>query len=107
MSILEYLAEKELLDKKSISSIKEEARNSDKSLDSVLEERGISHVDLMQAKSDYFNMPVRDLTGVEVPFDILKYIPEESATHYKFGRRFRKSFRSLQRSFWTGYKGTF
>lgn len=84
MSILEYLAEKELLDKKSISSIKEEVRSSNKSLDQVLEERGVPSVNLMQAKSEYYNMPVRDLGETEVPFDILKYIPEESATHYKF-----------------------
>lgn len=84
MSILEYLAEKNLLDKKSIASVKEEIRTSDKNLDDVLEERGIIHADLMQAKSDYYNLPVRDLSGQEVPFEILKYIPEESATHYKF-----------------------
>ncbi|MDA8611344.1 GspE/PulE family protein [Candidatus Pacebacteria bacterium] len=84
MSILEYLAEKKLLDAKSVSSVKEEIRTSDKNLDDVLEERGIEHADLMQAKSDYYNMPVRDLSEVEVPFEILRYIPEESATHYKF-----------------------
>lgn len=84
MSILEYLAEKQLLDKKSITAIKEAVRTTDKTLEDVLEERGIDKGDLMAAKSEYYGMPVRDLSDTEVPFDILKYIPEESATHYKF-----------------------
>jgi len=84
MSILEYLAEKQLLDKNAITSIKEEVRTSDKTLEEVLEERGVPGDQLMQAKSEYYGMPTRDLTNVEVPFDILRYIPEESATHYKF-----------------------
>ncbi len=84
MSILEYLVEKKLLDKKSIAEIKEEIRTSDRSIDEVLEEKGLDHSSLMEAKSEYYNIPVRDLTETEVPFEILKYIPEESATHYQF-----------------------
>lgn len=84
MSILEYLAEKKLLDKKSITEIKEEIRSSGRSLDDILEEKGLDHSSVMEAKSEYFNVPVRDLGNTEVPFDILKYIPEESAIHYQF-----------------------
>ncbi|MBP9763186.1 MAG: type II/IV secretion system protein [Candidatus Pacebacteria bacterium] len=84
MSILEYLVEKKLLDKKNIAEIKEQIRSSDKNLDDVLEERGLDVSSLMEAKSEYFNVPVRNLGDTEVPFDILKYIPEESATHYQF-----------------------
>lgn len=84
MSILEYLVEKNLLDKKSIADIKEEIRSSGKTLDDVLEERGVDNSALMEAKSEYFNVPVRNLGDTEVPFEILKYIPEESATHYQF-----------------------
>lgn len=84
MSILEYLVEKNLLDKKSIADIKEEIRSSGKSLDDVLESRGVDTSSLMEAKSEYFNVPVRNLADAEVPFEILKYIPEESATHYQF-----------------------
>lgn len=84
MSILEYLVEKNLLDKKSIASIKDEIRSSGKSIDDVLEEKGVDTASLMEAKSAYFNVPVRNLDDTEVPFEILKYIPEESATHYQF-----------------------
>lgn len=84
MSILEFLAEKELLDKKSIASLKEAVRSSTKTLDELLAEQGVKPDELMAAKSEYYNMPSRDLTNVEVPFDILRYIPEESAVHYRF-----------------------
>lgn len=84
MSILEFLAEKELLDKKRITSLKEAVRTSGKTLDELLAEQGIGAQELMAAKSEYYNMPSRELVNVEVPFDILRYIPEESAMHYRF-----------------------
>ncbi len=84
MSILEYLVEKNLLDKKSISEIKETVRSTGRFVDDVLEEKGIDSASLMEAKSEYYNVPVRNLGDTEVPFDILRYIPEETATHYQF-----------------------
>ena len=84
MSILEFLAEKELLDKKSVTSIKEEVRSSGKTLDVILAESGVGASELMAAKSEYYNMPSRDLSNADIPFDILRYIPEESAIHYRF-----------------------
>jgi len=84
MSILEYLVEKRLLDSEAVPVIKDEVRKSDKSLDIALEERGLTTESLMQAKSEYYKMPVKDLSTIDVPFDILKFIPEESATHYRF-----------------------
>lgn len=84
MSILEFLAEKELLDKKDIASIKDEVRSSAKTLDEVLRIHGVDTQSLLSAKSEYYKMPARDLANVEVPFDILRYIPEESAVHYRF-----------------------
>jgi len=84
MSILEYLVEKNLLDKKSVADIKGDIRSSGKTIDEILEEKGIDSTSLMEAKSEYYGVPVRNLGETEVPFDILKYIPEESATHYQF-----------------------
>lgn len=84
MSILEYLVEKNLLDKKSVADIKGEIRSSGKTIDEVLEEKGVDVTSLMEAKSEYYNVPVRNLADTEVPFEILRYIPEESATHYQF-----------------------
>jgi type IV pilus assembly protein PilB len=84
MSILEYLAKRNLINKRSVASIKDQMRNSGKNLDEILREQGIDKNDLLNIKSEYYNMPVKNLEGTEIPFEILKYIPEESAMHYKF-----------------------
>lgn len=83
MSLLDLLAKKKLIAVEDIPSIKEEAVSSGVSLDDVLHKHGITDVDLLAAKSEYLQIPTRSLAGQEVPYEILKYIPEESALHYK------------------------
>jgi type IV pilus assembly protein PilB len=84
MSLLDYLVDKKLIDKKDVSKIKSDMADSGDSLDSVLVKNNIVVQGLMDVKSEYYNVPVKVLGDVRVPFDILKYIPEESAAHYKF-----------------------
>lgn len=84
MSILEFLAEKKLIDETEIPTIKTELRSTNEPLEKVLGNHRINPQQLLSAKGEYFNTPVRDLAEVEIPFEILSYIPEESAIHYKF-----------------------
>lgn len=84
MSILEFLRDKKLIDNKEIDEIKKEMREGDVSLDDAINRRGVMPTDLMQAKSEYYKVPVKNLSNLDVPFDILKYVPEESAMHYQF-----------------------
>lgn len=84
MSILEFLAEKKLIQQDEIQRVKEELRSTKKPLEVVLSAHNVSPTDLLKAKGEYFNTPIKDLTDVDVPFEILNYIPEESATHYQF-----------------------
>lgn len=53
-------------------------------LDKVLIERGVKPEDILAAQGDFLDIPVRSLANVTVPFEVLDYIPEESAVHYKF-----------------------
>lgn len=84
MSILEYLAEHKVIPSSSVADIKTEIHEQSVSLEKALESRGITDQDLLSYKGEYYGVPTRDLSEVEVPFDILKYIPEESAMHYEF-----------------------
>lgn len=84
MSILEYLAEHKVIPSSSVADIKTEIHEQSVSLEKALESRGISDRDLLSYKAEYYGVPIKDLTDVDVPFDILKYIPEESAIHYQF-----------------------
>ena len=82
MSILEILVNKKLIRREDIATIVSATKDSD-SIIGVLEKYGVSEKDFFDAQGEYFGMPFRDLTGVDVPFDILNYIPEESAKFYR------------------------
>jgi type IV pilus assembly protein PilB len=83
MTFLSYLIEKGIVgpaDQKPI----EEALDSGSPLDLILKEHGVVEEVILDAKSKYYNVPLKNLSNVNVPFEILKYVPEESATHYQF-----------------------
>ncbi|MCB9806125.1 type II/IV secretion system protein [Candidatus Nomurabacteria bacterium] len=84
MSIVEFFEQKKLIDSDDVDKIKKEMRESDISVDELLTRHGVMPTDLLKTKAEYYKVPYRDLSNVDVPFDILKYIPEESADYYKF-----------------------
>ncbi len=83
MSFLEVLAKQNIITRDDIGFISQEAESSRKSIEDVLRDRGISPTDIIKAKGEYLNIPTKVLGEKEISFEILKYIPEESATHYK------------------------
>jgi len=84
MSILDFLAQQGSIDPKDIDAIKDEVRSSGLPVEEVLQKRGLDSLTYLKAKGEYYNVPVRSLANITVPFEILKYIPEESAHHYRF-----------------------
>ncbi|MEN9621943.1 MAG: hypothetical protein RLZZ67_377 [Candidatus Parcubacteria bacterium] len=84
MSILDTLVDKKIIERKEAVAVSEEARLTGESIDSVLKKRGVKDFDLLTAKGDYLGVPVKALKDQKIPFEILKYIPEESAMHYRF-----------------------
>ena len=83
MDVLALLAGKGLIAEKDIPAIEREADESG-SVESALVARGISVGDVLAARGEAFKMPTRALGEEKVPFEVLKYVPEESATHYRF-----------------------
>ncbi|KKU81649.1 MAG: Tfp pilus assembly protein PilB [Parcubacteria group bacterium GW2011_GWA1_47_8] len=45
---------------------------------------GLTKADILRGRGFYYNLPVKDLLGKGVPFEVLKYIPEDSASFYRF-----------------------
>lgn len=84
MGILEVLAEKNIIDHEDVSSIREEATKSGKSIEEILETKGVSREMILDSKGEYIGIPARSLKNETIPYDILKYVPEESATYYRF-----------------------
>lgn len=63
--------------------IQAEASESGRPVEEILRERGITAAAIAQAKSELLHIPSKSVGDKEVPFEILKFIPEESALHYK------------------------
>ena len=84
MSFLDLLAQQNTITQDDVTYIKEESTSSGKSVEDILREKGISASVIAKAKSELLHIPNVTLGDKEIPFEILKYIPEESAFHYKF-----------------------
>lgn len=81
--VTDILTLKGLLSAEQAAEARRKAREEKRSLDDVLYELGVSERDVVLAKSEILNIPVRFLEGRKVPYEILKNIPEESAKFYQ------------------------
>ncbi len=84
MGILETLVKKNIIADEDVPAIKRELKESGAKLDEVLQKRGVTTTDLLAIKGEFYGVPVKVLDNQGIPFEILRYVPEESASHYKF-----------------------
>lgn len=82
--LLSILVQKNLITEKEAANVEREAREGDTSVETILSNRGLSQEDILSAKGSYLGLPTRAIESANIPFEILKYIPEESAAHYRF-----------------------
>ena len=83
MSVLDILLQKNLIAKNDIREVRKQVA-AGSSLEDALIARGVKPEDVMTARGEFLNIPVRALEGTTVPFEVLDYIPEENAAHYHF-----------------------
>jgi type IV pilus assembly protein PilB len=83
MSVLDILLQKNLVTKEDIREVRKQMAGGS-SLDDALVARGLKPEDIVSARGDFMNMPVRSIAEQSIPFEVLEYIPEESAVHYRF-----------------------
>lgn len=84
MSILDILSQKEIIKKGDIGRIKAEAESEGVPIEQVLMKQGVNEDAILDSKGEYYNIPTRNLAGVQIPFAVLKNISEDSALHYSF-----------------------
>lgn len=82
-SILDLLVAKGVISDAQARQAKNDARASGKEIEEALVAMGVPEREVLSAKSDLLGIPSRILEGGKVGFEILKFIPEESARHYQ------------------------
>jgi len=83
MSVIDILVQKKLLSQEDATEMRL-LSNSGKPLDDALISKGVKPEDIVSARGEFMNMPVRSMAEQSVPFEALDYIPEEAALHYNF-----------------------
>ena len=83
MAILDTFVEQGIIKKDILPELMKRIQEG-KSLEDSLIEFGAKKEDILRVRGAYYNLPIRDLEAKGVEFEILKYIPEDSATHYRF-----------------------
>ena len=84
MNILEILSQKKIIREEDVDVIKKQVSVSGSPIEKVLLEYGVSPEDILSAKGEFLNIPTRVIGDQNIPFNVLEYISEESATHYLF-----------------------
>jgi type IV pilus assembly protein PilB len=84
MGFLDTLAQRNIIAPAEASAIAAEAEAGTKTAEELLLARGVAPEEILEAKGQYWNIPTRTLDSGNVPFEVLNYIPEKSASHYRF-----------------------
>ena len=84
MDLLSALVERNIIDESETSAIRREIQSTGIAEEDILVKRGISPDDILSIKGELLRVPTRAIPEEGVPFEVLKYIPEESAIHYNF-----------------------
>jgi len=83
MNLLELLTQSGALDAKAVPQIEAQLSQEGATPEGVLVKNGVSLTDILKVKGDYYGIPTREMGQNSVPFDVLRYVPEESARHYR------------------------
>lgn len=84
MDLLQQLVSHGIIDAAKAAELKIEIAKPGASVESELVKAGVSLADILKVKGDFFGIPTREIGEGSVPFDILRFVPEESARYYHF-----------------------
>ncbi len=84
MDLLQLLISSGVIDLVKAGELKEEIAKPGASVEGVLTKEGVSLAAILKAKGDYYGIPTREIGEKNVPFEVLRFVPEESARHYRF-----------------------
>ena len=85
MTFLDTLAERGVINRYQAEEIRERAEDKyDGDLDQALADFNIDEHSILDAKAEHFSVEKRIVDTNNISFDLLKYVPEDSANYYKF-----------------------
>ncbi|HVZ75819.1 MAG TPA: GspE/PulE family protein [Candidatus Paceibacterota bacterium] len=84
MDLIQLLIDAGVIDPNSGPALRSELAKPGETPEGVLQKNGISLSAILKAKGNYYGLPTREVGDKSVPFDVLKFVPEESARHYRF-----------------------
>jgi type IV pilus assembly protein PilB len=84
MSFINLLIKKNIIDADTAKVLEKKSVETGQSLELLLHENGIKQEEILQAKAEYLGVEPYFLLDKTIPYEILSYIPEDSARHYKF-----------------------
>ncbi len=83
MDFINFLIEKNILNESAAKTVSEQLADNGGDLEAALKKAGLTSEQVLKSRSEFLGVPLKEVDNVNVTFDILKYIPEESARHYK------------------------
>jgi type IV pilus assembly protein PilB len=83
MTFLLKLVQQGHLKEQDVQGILDASEKEEKSIETLLKERGITDDLILEAKSQQSGAPIRVIGDTKIPYEVLKFIPEESSSYYK------------------------
>ncbi len=84
MDLLQLLITNGAIEQSRTAELRAEFAKPGNTPEGVLTKAGVPLAAILKAKGDYYGLPTREIGDKGVPFDILRFVPEESARHYRF-----------------------
>ncbi|HVV15100.1 MAG TPA: GspE/PulE family protein [Candidatus Paceibacterota bacterium] len=84
MDLFQLLIDSGTLDRAKAAELRAELAKPGTTVEGVLQAAGITLPMVLKAKGDYYGLPTREVGDKNVPFEVLRFVPEESARHYRF-----------------------
>ncbi len=83
MDFLETLVHKGVIQQSQLNEIIDRSAKEDTSIEKILREMGVSNDAIREAKSEYFDIPMKQIDYKKIDSQVVRIIPEESAKIYK------------------------
>jgi len=84
MSLLDEFVKKNILDRQDTARIEDEI-DQGRTLDEILLDKNVDPLVIFSTKKEYYSsLPAKEYDEELIPADILRYVPQKSAMHYKF-----------------------